>query len=89
MAVETPPPEWGKVAPTYSNFFVVSAGPMLLRIAFGEGFGPGINPVYHTAIALNPQDAMTLAQTIVDTLQRQQQAQEHASQAGGSQDGSR
>jgi hypothetical protein len=80
MADEAPPPDWGKIQPLFSNFFVVSASPLVLRIAFGEGFGPGVQPVYHTAIALSHQDALTLAQTVLDTMEKQQQAQAHAGQ---------
>ena len=87
MADEVQPPDWGKIPPVYSNFFVVTASPTILRIAFGEGFGPGVAAVYHAAIALHPQDAMTLAHTILETLQKQQQAQNHAAQPGESKDG--
>ena len=87
MPDESPPPDWAKVAPVYSNFFVISAAPAVVRIAFGEGFGPGVAAVYHAAIALNPQDAMTLAQTILDTLQKQQQVEVHAARPEGSKDG--
>jgi len=87
MADQTPPPDWGKVAPVYSNFFVITASPAAVRISFGEGFGPGVAAVYHTAVALHPQDAMTLAQTILDTLQKHQQGQIHASRPEESEDG--
>jgi hypothetical protein len=53
-------PLWGNVTPTYSNFFVVAATPAILRITFGEAFGSPDTAVFHTAIALSPQDAEAL-----------------------------
>ena len=87
MADETPPPDWGKVAPVYSNFFVITASPAAVRISFGEGFGPGVAAVYHAAVAMHPQDAVTLAQTILNMLQKHPQVQTHESRPEESEDG--
>jgi hypothetical protein len=70
MADEPKTPEWGKITAKYSNFFVVSATPGTVRIAFAEAFGAPEGAVFHTSIALNTADAEGLITSIQATMDK-------------------
>jgi hypothetical protein len=81
MAEESKTPVWGNVPARYSNFFVVSVSPAIVRITFGEGFGSPESAVFHTAVSLTQQDATALAQSILDTIERDKRARAAAQEA--------
>lgn len=61
-------PVWGYITPRYANICVIVSGPGIVRLSFGESFGSPQPSVFHTAIALLPQDAITIAKGILDTI---------------------
>jgi hypothetical protein len=63
-------PIWAKSAPIFSNYFTISATPAIVRISFGEAFGSPESAIFHAAVALVPQDAEALAQSILDTIKK-------------------
>ena len=61
-------PQGAHIPGKYSNYFTVSVGPEVVRIAFAEGFGSAEKSVFHTAVILTMNDARVLAETIKGTL---------------------
>src|SRR5689334_13836596 len=61
-------PPGAEVPAKYSNFFVISVSPLMVRLNFAEAFGSPESAVFHTAISLLPADAIALAQTILNQL---------------------
>ena len=66
-----PPPGWSspsqkslEVVPTYCNIFAIVSTPEIVRIAFGEGFGPGGPAIFHNGVVMTMNDARQLVQTL-------------------------
>jgi hypothetical protein len=70
---QIPPPPKGamQIAPIYSNYFTIIATPNIVKISFGEAFGTPESAAFHTAVALSPADAKTLADTLGNFLAAQ------------------
>lgn len=56
----------------HCNLFNVAAGPVTVRITFGEGLGPGTHGRFRSSVSLPTTDALLLASLIVETVQKNQ-----------------